>query len=477
MSNMPTRQPPSTDTLARLMEAAGPGGFSQDPAVIAPHLREWRDRFVGNTPLLLRPASTDAVARIVTICNQTRTAIVPQGGNTGLVGGQIPNADGTEVLLSLARMNAMRNVDATAGTMTAEAGCILDDIRKRADDHDRLFPLSLASGGSATIGGLLSTNAGGTAVLAYGNMRDLVLGLEAVLPTGQVWNGLRALRKDNTGYDLKNLLVGAEGTLGVITAAVLKLFPRPREMATAILSLESVEAALALLNRLQEAGLFVTSFELMSDTGLDFVLKHIPGTRRPVASAAPWHVLVEISLFDVTAAGQARLELAAATGNKGIRDGAIAQSDAQRTAFWRLRDAMSEAQKPEGGSIKHDVSVPVSSIPAFIAEASAAVRTLIPGARPVPFGHLGDGNIHFNISQPEGAEQSAFLARLPEVNALVHDMVHRYHGSISAEHGLGQAKVDEITRYKSPVEMEAMRAIRRALDPNAIMNPGKVVRV
>jgi FAD/FMN-containing dehydrogenase len=477
MSNMPTRQPPSTDTLARLMEAAGPGGFSQDPAVIAPHLREWRDRFVGNTPLLLRPASTDAVARIVTICNQTHTAIVPQGGNTGLVGGQIPNADGTEVLLSLARMNAMRNVDATAGTMTAEAGCILDDIRKRADDHDRLFPLSLASGGSATIGGLLSTNAGGTAVLAYGNMRDLVLGLEAVLPNGQVWNGLRALRKDNTGYDLKNLLVGAEGTLGVITAAVLKLFPRPREMATAILSLESVEAALALLNRLQEAGLFVTSFELMSDTGLDFVLKHIPGTRRPVASAAPWHVLVEISLFDVTAAGQARLELAAATGNKGIRDGAIAQSEAQRTAFWRLRDAMSEAQKPEGGSIKHDVSVPVSSIPAFIAEASAAVRTLIPGARPVPFGHLGDGNIHFNISQPEGAEPSAFLARLPEVNALVHDMVHRYHGSISAEHGLGQAKVDEITRYKSPVEMEAMRAIRRALDPNAIMNPGKVVRV
>ena len=474
---MPTRQPPSTDTLARLMEAAGPGGFSQDPAVIAPHLREWRDRFVGNTPLLLRPASTDAVARIVTICNQTHTAIVPQGGNTGLVGGQIPNADGTEVLLSLARMNAMRNVDVTAGTMTTEAGCILDDIRKRADDHDRLFPLSLASGGSATIGGLLSTNAGGTAVLAYGNMRDLVLGLEAVLPNGQVWNGLRALRKDNTGYDLKNLLVGAEGTLGVITAAVLKLFPRPREMATAILSLESVEAALALLNRLQEAGLFVTSFELMSDTGLDFVLKHIPGTRRPVASAAPWHVLVEISLFDVTAAGQARLELAAATGNKGIRDGAIAQSEAQRTAFWRLRDAMSEAQKPEGGSIKHDVSVPVSSIPAFIAEASAAVRTLIPGARPVPFGHLGDGNIHFNISQPEGAEQSAFLARLPEVNALVHDMVHRYHGSISAEHGLGQAKVDEITRYKSPVEMEAMRAIRRALDPNAIMNPGKVVRV
>jgi FAD/FMN-containing dehydrogenase len=474
---MPTRQPPSADTLARLMEAAGPGGFTQDPSVIAPHLREWRDRFVGNTPLLLRPASTDAVARIVTICSQTRTAIVPQGGNTGLVGGQIPNPDGSEILLSLARMNAVRSIDVTAGTMTVEAGCILDDIRKRADDHDRLFPMSLASGGSATIGGLLSTNAGGTAVLAYGNMRDLVLGLEAVLPSGQVWSGLRALRKDNTGYDLKNLLVGAEGTLGVITAAVLKLFPRPREMATAILSLDSVEAALALLNRLQAAGLFVTSFELMSDTGLEFVLKHIPGTRRPVANAAPWHVLVEISLFDGTAAEHVRLELAAATGSAGVRDGAIAQSQAQRTAFWRLRDAMSEAQKPEGGSIKHDVSVPVSSIPAFIAEASAAVRTLIPGARPVPFGHLGDGNIHFNISQPERAEPAAFLARLPEVNALVHDMVHRYNGSISAEHGLGQAKVDEITRYKSAVEIEAMRAIRRALDPNAIMNPGKVVRV
>jgi FAD/FMN-containing dehydrogenase len=459
------------------MEAAGPGGFTQDPSVIAPHLREWRDRFVGNTPLLLRPASTDAVARIVTICSQTRTAIVPQGGNTGLVGGQIPNPDGSEILLSLARMNAVRSIDVTAGTMTVEAGCILDDIRKRADDHDRLFPMSLASGGSATIGGLLSTNAGGTAVLAYGNMRDLVLGLEAVLPSGQVWSGLRALRKDNTGYDLKNLLVGAEGTLGVITAAVLKLFPRPREMATAILSLDSVEAALALLNRLQAAGLFVTSFELMSDTGLEFVLKHIPGTRRPVANAAPWHVLVEISLFDGTAAEHVRLELAAATGSAGVRDGAIAQSQAQRTAFWRLRDAISEAQKPEGGSIKHDVSVPVSSIPAFIAEASAAVRTLIPGARPVPFGHLGDGNIHFNISQPERAEPAAFLARLPEVNALVHDMVHRYNGSISAEHGLGQAKVDEITRYKSAVEIEAMRAIRRALDPNAIMNPGKVVRV
>lgn len=474
---MSTRHPPTTDTLDRLKQAAGTGGFTEDQALIAPHLREWRDRFVGRTPLLLRPATTGAVARIVTICNETRTPIVPQGGNTGLVGGQIPSADGTEILLSLARMKNVHGIDASAGTLTAEAGCILDDIRKLADSNDRLFPLSLASGGSATIGGLLSTNAGGTAVLAYGNMRDLALGIEAVLPNGQVWNGLRALRKDNTGYDLKNLLIGAEGTLGIITAAVLKLSPRPREMATAILSVENVEAALLLLNRLRDAGLFVTSFELMSGTGLDFVLRHIPGTRRPVSQPAPWHVLVEISLFAAAAAEAARQELVAAAGLPGVTDGAIAQSQAQRQEFWRLRDAMSEAQKPEGASIKHDVSVPVSAIPSFINEASGAVCNLVKGARPVPFGHLGDGNIHFNISQPEGADPSGFLARLPEINAVVHDMVHRYGGSISAEHGLGQAKVDEITRYKSPVEIEAMRAIRRALDPNAIMNPGKVVRV
>ncbi|MFN9977959.1 MAG: FAD-binding oxidoreductase, partial [Phycisphaerae bacterium] len=336
---MSTRQPPTAETLDRLKQAAGPGGFTEDQALIAPHLREWRDRFVGRTPLLLRPATTEAVARIVTICNETRTAIVPQGGNTGLVGGQIPSADGTEILLSLVRMNNVRGIDADAGTLTAEAGCILDDIRNLADSHDRLFPLSLASGGSATIGGLLSTNAGGTAVLAYGNMRDLALGIEAVLPTGQVWNGLRALRKDNTGYDLKNLLIGAEGTLGIITAAVLRLFPRPREMATAILSIESVEAALRLLNRLRDAGLFVTSFELMSDNGLDFVLRHIPGTRRPVSLSSPWHVLVEVSLFDAATAEAARQELAAAAGLPGVRDGAIAQSQAQRQEFWRLRDA------------------------------------------------------------------------------------------------------------------------------------------
>ena len=474
---MQTRQQPSPEIIARLMEAAGPGAYTQDASVIAPHLREWRDRFVGKSPLLLRPTSTAAVARIVSICNATRTPIVPQGGNTGLVGGQIPSPEGTEVLLSLARLAEVRSIDVKAGTMTAEAGCILDDIRHTADRHQRLFPLNLASGGSATLGGLLSTNAGGTAVLAYGNMRELVLGIEAVLPNGEIWHGLRALRKDNTGYDLRNLLIGAEGTLGVITAAVLKLMPRPTDMVTAFMSVESVDAALALLNRLQGAGHFVTSFELMPDRGLDFVLAHIPGSLRPLPGKSPWYVLVEISLFGAASAEMARQELATAIDGRAVRDGVLAQSQAQRDSLWHLRDSMSEAQKREGGSLKHDVSVPVSSVPAFIAEASAAVCSLVPGARPVPFGHLGDGNIHFNISQPEGTDTSAFMSRLPEVNERVHDIVHRFNGSISAEHGIGQAKVDEITRYKPAAEMEAMRAIKRALDPNNIMNPGKVVRI
>jgi FAD/FMN-containing dehydrogenase len=474
---MQTRKPPSPEVLARLMEAAGPGAYTQDPAVIAPHLREWRDRFVGQSPLLLRPASTEAVARILTVCNATHTPIVPQGGNTGLVGGQIPSPEGTEILLSLARLDKVRSIDVEGSTMTAEAGCILDDIRHTADQNKRLFPLNLASGGSATLGGLLSTNAGGTAVLAYGNMRELVLGIEAVLPNGEIWHGLRALRKDNTGYDLRNLLIGAEGTLGVITAAVLKLYPRPNDMVTAFMSLESVDAALAVLNRLQTAGQFVTSFELIPEPGFELVLKHIPGALRPLPGQSPWYVLVEISLFGTATADMARQELAAAIDGTTVYDGMLSQSQAQRNALWRLRDSMSEAQKHEGGSLKHDVSVPVSSVPAFIAEASAAVCSLVPGARPVPFGHLGDGNIHFNISQPAGGDTSTFMAKMPEVNMRVHDIVHRFHGSISAEHGIGQAKVDQITRYKPAAEIAAMRAIKQALDPNNIMNPGKVVRI
>ncbi len=468
--------PPSPATLQRLREAAGPGGVIDDPVLMAPYLREWRDRFTGKTPVILRPATSEAVSRIVRICSETRTALVPQGGNTGLVGGQIPAGDGSQVLINLGRLNSIRGADISASTITVDAGCILQDVQAAAEANGKLFPLSLASEGSATIGGLISTNAGGTAVLAYGNMRELVLGLEAVLPDGRIWNGLRALRKDNTGYDLRNLLIGAEGTLGIVTGAVLKLFPKPAAMATAFVGTRSVEDAVRLLNMVRDEGLFVTTFELIPDIGLDFVIRHVPGTRTPLQARHAWYVLLEVSLFgrQDSAETQALLEKAQEAGI--IVDAALAQSGSQRDAFWKLRDALSEAQKPEGGSIKHDVSVPVSSIPAFMEAASGAVTQRIPGARPVAFGHMGDGNIHFNVSQPVGADKAAFLSRIDEVNRIVHDLVHSFEGSISAEHGLGQAKVDEILRYKSAAEMDAMRAIKRALDPSGIMNPGKLVR-
>ncbi len=468
---------PSRDVLERLKAAAGTGGWTEDAGEIAPHLVEWRDRFKGATALMLKPATTAAVAAIVRVAAETRTALVPQGGNTGLVGGQIPNANGAEVLLSLTRMNRVRAVDALSNTITVDAGAVLASVQAAADAAGRLFPLSLASEGSATIGGLISTNAGGTGVLAYGNTRELVLGIEAVLPSGEIWDGLSGLRKDNTGYDLKQLFIGAEGTLGVITGAVLKLFAKPAAIETAIVAVRDAEAAVALLAFAEaRAAGRVTAFELMPRRGLEFVLAHIPGARDPFAAAYPWYVLIDVSLSSSAQAGAARDVLADAAGASLIVDGVVAQSLAQAQAFWRLRDAMSEAQKPEGGSLKHDVSVPISAIPRFLDEATAAVAALIPGARPVPFGHIGDGNIHFNISQPAGADKAAFLARLDEVACAVHDIVHAHGGSISAEHGIGQAKIDEIARYKSKAAIETMRAVKRALDPNGIMNPDKVVR-
>lgn len=474
---MSTNRQPSFETLQRLKAAAGQNGFSEDPEVIAPHLTEWRERYRGATPLLLKPDTTQAIGQIVAICDETRTAIVPQGGNTGLVGGQIPNPNNTEILLSLRRLNRVRSVDVGANAMTVEAGCILASIQSVASANQRLFPLSLASEGSATIGGLISTNAGGTGVLAYGNTRELVLGLEAVLPNGNIWNGLRALRKDNTGYDLKQLLIGAEGTLGVVTAAVLKLFPQPRAIETAFVAVKSVHEAIELLHFFQQSSASVTAFELIPRIGLEFVLRHIPGIRAPLDKQYEWYVLLDVSMFGNTDQGLTQDTLAQAATSGLILDGVLASSVGQRNTFWKIRDSLSESQKPEGASIKHDVSLPISSIPEFIEQASEAVRRKIPDARPVPFGHLGDGNIHFNISQPNGASKSRFLRQMDDVNQIVHDTVHRFHGSISAEHGLGQAKVDEITRYKSETELEAMRNIKRALDPNNIMNPGKVIRV
>ena len=464
----------SPAVIARLKAAAGSGGWSTSKAEIAPLVTEWRDKYRGATPLLLKPNSVEAIAEIVKICAHTNTGIVPQGGNTGLVGGQVPDG---QILLSLRRLNRVRDVDPLGNTMTLEAGVILADAQQAADQQGRLFPMSLGSEGSATIGGLISTNAGGTGVLAYGNMRELVLGLEAVLPDGRVWRGLSGLRKDNTGYDLKQLFIGGEGTLGVVTAATVKLFPKPTAMETAFAAVPNVQAAVELLRFAQERGGTVTGFELIPRIGLEFVTRHVPGTRDPLSAPHPWYVLIEISLGAGETAGVAA-DLLVDAANKGlIVDGAVAQSTAQAKAFWKLREEVSGAQKPEGGSIKHDVSVPISSIPAFIERASAAVLAMVPGARPVPFGHIGDGNIHFNISQPLGADKNTFLSRWDDVSRAVHDIVvHEFNGSISAEHGVGQMKVDEIVRYKPAEAIDMMTAIKRALDPLNIMNPGKVVR-
>ena len=461
----------------RLKTAAGPKGWSEDPQEIVPHLIEWRGKYQGRASLLLKPDTTAQVSAILGICNETRTPIVPQGGNTGLVGGQIP-FDG-EVLLSLSRMSKVRGVDPAGMNMIAEAGVLLANVQTAAEGADRLFPLSIASEGSATIGGNVSTNAGGVHVLHYGSMRDLVLGVEVVLADGRTLDLLRTLRKDNTGYDLKQLFIGAEGTLGVVTAVALKLFPRPAERATAFVALRDPQAAIDLLSRLQDAtGGAVSAFELLPRLGLEFVLAHTPQTSDPLSAPSPWYVLAEVSggkHAGLTEGLQDALGFATESGL--VQDAVIAASEAQRAALWRLRESMSEAQKPEGGSIKHDVSVPIREIPAFLRAGIAAVEKRVPGVRPVPFGHIGDGNIHFNFSVSKGGDNAAFLARWEEIQTVVHDIVQHFGGSISAEHGLGVMKRDEITRYKSVAEMDVMRALKRTLDPNNILNPGKVVAV
>lgn len=465
------------DVIARLKEAAGPHGFTEDPQDIAPHLVEWRGKYQGRSPLLLKPRTTAEVARVLAICNETRTPIVPQGGNTGLVGGQIPFEG--EVLLSLSHLNRIRKLDALGMSATAEAGVILAELQREADKADRYFPLSLASEGSCTIGGNVSTNAGGVNVLRYGNMRELVLGLEVVLADGRVVDLLRGLRKDNTGYDLKQLFIGAEGTLGIVTAAALRLFPKPWERVTAFVAVPDVKSAIALLHAMQGAtsGL-VSAFELMPRLGLQMVLAHISQTHDPLAAPSPWYVLAE-----GTSGGDVQLQdiieqcLAAATENGVVTDAVIAANETQRAALWRLRESLSEAQKYEGGSIKHDVSVPIGAVPDFLARGIAAVEALVPGVRPVPFGHLGDGNIHFNFSVPKGGDNAAFLNRWEEINRVVHDIVHTFGGSISAEHGVGVMKRDEILRYKNAAEIETMRALKRTLDPHNILNPGKVISI
>jgi FAD/FMN-containing dehydrogenase len=461
----------------RLKAVVGPKGFSEDPTEIAPHLAEWRGRYRGTTPLLLKPQSTAEVSAILSICNETRTAIVPQGGNTGLVGGQIPV--GGELLLGIERMNRIRRIDSDDMSAVVDAGVVLAQLQNAAEQAQVYFPLSLASEGSAMIGGNISTNAGGVNVLRYGSMRQLVLGLEVVLADGRVLDLLRTLRKDNTGYDLKQLFIGAEGTLGVITAAALKLFAKPRARETALVAIRDPRAAIALLRRLEDAtGGLVSAFELMPRLGIDLVLTHIPGTGDPLNKSSPWYVLAEVTSGDAFPLRTVVEETIAAAIEAGLAtDAALAANETRRAALWRLRESFSEAQKREGASIKHDVSVPVHAIPDFLARGCAAVEAAVPGVRAVPFGHLGDGNIHFNFSAPERGDAAAFLARWEEVSRIIHDLAHDFGGSISAEHGLGIMKRDEIVRYKSVAEIDVMRALKRTLDPNNILNPGKVVRV
>jgi FAD/FMN-containing dehydrogenase len=456
--------------LDRLKAAVGAGGWSQDADRLAPKLVEWRDRWTGTTPLLLLPKTVEEVSAIVRLCAQTRTPITPQGGNTGLVGGQIPQG---EVLLSLEKMRTVREVSVEDDVMVLEAGVTLAAAHEAATAAGRFFPLSLASEGSCTIGGLISTNAGGTAVLRYGTMRALVLGIEAVLPNGDIHHGLKRLRKDNTGYDLKQLLIGAEGTLGVVTAASLKLFPTLADRTTAVAAVRTPKAAIALLGLAkQESGGAVEAFELMSRTGVEFALKNLPGTREPLSAPAPWIVLIEMASAEAgtTEAAMERL-LSKALQDGLIDDAAIAQNETQAKAFWAIREGQSAAQKPEGAAWKHDVATPVSRIADFIAEATAAVAAFSPGVRVVAFGHVGDGNIHFDVLRPEGGGNAAHNAMRGQGARIVHDIAMKYEGSISAEHGLGTMKSAEALQYKAAQDVAAMRAIRAALDPLRIMNP------
>jgi len=463
--------------IERLKAVVGERNVITDDHGREPFENDWRGQFHGRAAAVVKPASTDEVARVVQALARERVGIVPQGGNTSLCGGSVPDGSGRQVVVNLSRMNRVRSVDPANNTMTVEAGCVLATLQQAADEHDRLFPLSLGAEGSCEIGGNLSTNAGGTGVLRYGNTRELVLGLEVVLPDGRVWDGLRALRKDNTGYDLKQLFIGAEGTLGIVTAAVMKLFPAPRSQATALVAVPSVKAAIALLLRLKRAfSDRLVGFELMSAFSLGLSRKHHAGSP-DVLQGHAWYALVQADDSAADAPLVAALEsaLADAVDAGEALDASIAQSKAQAEKLWALRENVSEAQRREGPNIKHDISLPVSAIPAFLHEIDAALLAAFPGARLVVFGHLGDGNLHYNLSGPEGADARDFMGNADAANRIVHDLVARHGGSFSAEHGVGQLKRGDLVRYKSEVELAVMRAIKAALDPAGIMNPGKVL--
>jgi len=473
-------RPPRPDTLGELKAAAGDGAWLEAPDAVAPYLRDFRRLYQGATPLVLLPRSAGQVADILRICNRDEVAVVPHGGNTSYCGGATPDETGSQIVLSLRRMNRIRQIDAANYSMIVEAGCTLAEAQAAARDADRLFPLSLGSEGTAQIGGNLSTNAGGTAVLRYGMMRDLTLGLEVVLADGRVLESLKSLRKDNTGYDVKSLFVGAEGTLGVITAACLKLFPQPADAATALVGIDSPQHALDLLARLRAAaGDQLTSFELMPRLAVELTVKYIPGVADPLDQNTPWYLLVELTSpnprQDLGTLLTAALEEAAAGGT--IVDAMLATSLAQAQAMWKLRESVPEAQRRLGASLKHDVSVPVSAIPALIAEGSALARRLAPEGDVISYGHAGDGNLHFNVSQKAGTDVEGFIARGPALELAMFDLVESLGGSISAEHGIGRLKAAEFARRADPAELAVMHELKRALDPKGILNPGKVLCV
>ena len=463
----------STPSLSeRLAGIVGAPHVLTAPADLAPYLTDWRGRYRGQALCVVRPGNSAEVAAVVTACSDAGAPMVPQGGNTSLCGAATPDGEGGAVVLSLGRLNRIVAVDQKNNTISVEAGCTLAAVQAAARAADRLFPLALASEGSCQIGGNLSTNAGGVQVLRYGNTRELTLGLEVVLPNGEIWDGRRGLRKDNTGYDLKQLFIGAEGTLGIITGAVLKLFPLPKSQTTCWLNVASPAAAVDLLNSAKSVfDAQLTAFELVSEASLALVLKNIPDTLPPTARS-PWYILAE---FSDAAPAAVEHWLAGRLEAGAVGDAVIAHSETQAKKLWALRENISEAQKIEGISIKHDVAVPVSAIPAFLERADAALERAFPGIRIVAFGHVGDGNLHYNLSRPDAQENAAFIASQPEVNCVVHDAVHALNGSISAEHGIGQLKREELLRYKSPVEIALMRSLKQALDPRGLMNPGKIV--
>ena len=475
---IPLAAAPPAALLDRLRAILGPAGLLTDAADTAPHVEDWRRLYRGQTAAVLRPANTAELAACVAACAEAGVAIVPQGGNTSMVGGAVPAADGSELILTLSRLNRIRAIDPIDLTLTIEAGATLKAAQNAAQEAGCLLPLSIGSEGTAQVGGILSTNAGGNNTVRYGNARDMVLGLEVVLPDGQVWNGLRRLRKDNTGYCLRQLFVGAEGTLGIITAAVLKLVPRPRETEVALCAVASAEAALALFNRVQmHDPASIQAFEYMSGLGLRFVLKHIPGVSLPLSTPAVHYALIVLATPRPNAGLREALEqvLEAAMEAGEVLDAVVAESGAQRAALWKLREEHSEAQKREGASVKNDVSVPVSKVPELIRLATAACERLMPGIRAVPFGHMGDGNIHFNLEQPEGMDPAAFLAQDHAIMDTVCEVVRELDGSFSAEHGIGLLKPYMMPEWRGGAELDLMRRIKQAIDPNGLMNPGKVL--